>query len=95
MRAYEARKKLEMIGAMMFNSASGQKTGLTFFVDIFILYVSYAGAEGLLKQLTNQDEGKTNAEGQNVTTERLIVPAITLCKHTKSRIDVVLTESLE
>lgn len=46
-------------------------------------------------QLTNQDEGEANAEGQNVTTQRLIVLAITLCKHTEPWVDVVLTESLE
>lgn len=44
-----------------------------------------------IQQLTNEDEGEADAEGQHIATERLVVLPITLCKHTKPWIDVVLT----
>lgn len=51
--------------------------------------------KGYLHELTDQDEGQADAEGQYVTTQRFVVFPITLCKHTQSRVNVVFTESLE
>lgn len=48
-----------------------------------------------MQQPTNEDEREANAEGQDVTTERLVVLPITLCKNAQPWIDVVLTQSLE
>lgn len=53
------------------------------------------GRSSNIQQPTNEDEGQADKEGQDITTERLVVLPITLCKHTKSWIDVVLTQSLE
>lgn len=47
------------------------------------------------QQPTDEDEGEADTEGQDITTERLIVFPITLCKHAQPWIDVVLTQSLE
>ena len=51
--------------------------------------------ENDMRQLTNEDEGEADAEGQDVTTQRLVVLPITLRKHTQPWIDVVLTQSLQ
>lgn len=48
-----------------------------------------------MEQPTNEDEGEADAEGQDISAERLVVLPITLCKHAQPRIDVVLTQSLE
>lgn len=93
MRAYEARKKLEMMGAMMFNSANRpQKRGSVIKTSGKRFVIRWRTT---CKQLTNEDEGEANTEGQDITTQRLVVLPITLRKHTQPWIDVVLAQSLE
>lgn len=50
---------------------------------------------GIYGSPTDEDEGEANEEGQDVTTERLVILSITLCKHAQAGVDVVLTQSLE
>lgn len=93
MRAYEARKKLEIMGAMMFNSANRQqKRGSVIRTSGKRFVIRWRTT---CKQLTNKDEGEADAECQDVTTQRLVVLPITLRKHTQPWIDVVLAQSLE
>lgn len=40
---------------------------------------------------TNEDEGQSDAEGQDVTSEGLVVLAIAFGEHAQARVDVVLT----
>lgn len=44
---------------------------------------------------TDQNKSEADAEGQDVSAERLVVLSIALCKDTQSWVDVVLTQSLE
>lgn len=89
------------MGAMMFNSASKQRwRGSIFKTNYFVLCLiiikiwHFSNSVGQ-QHPTDEDKGEADAEGQDVTTERLVVFPITLCKHTQPWIDVVLTQSLE
>jgi len=79
-----------MMGAMMFNSANRQQQKALNEYELFILVLIFS-CNSNRQQLTNEDEGQADEEGQDVTTERLVVLPITLCKHTQSWINVVLT----
>lgn len=48
-----------------------------------------------MQRPTNEDEGEADAEGQDVTAERLVVFPITLCKHAQPGVDVVFAQSLD
>lgn len=43
---------------------------------------------------TNEDEGQSDAKGQDVATQRLVVLAVTFGKDAQARVDVVFTKSL-
>ena len=38
---------------------------------------------------TDEDEGQSNAEGQDVASQRLVVLAVALGKHAQARVDVI------
>lgn len=44
---------------------------------------------------TNEDEGQSDDEGQDVATQRLVVLAVTFGKVAQAWVDVVFTQSLE
>lgn len=92
MRAYEAKKKFEMIGAMMFSSAT-HRTEITFYPPNHQRIIQTTVSRDH-QQPTNEDEGETNEEGQDISTQRFVVLSIAFCKHTQARVDVVFTQSL-
>lgn len=44
--------------------------------------------------LTNEDEGQSDAKGQDVATQGLVVLAVTFGKDAQARVDVVFAQSL-
>lgn len=64
-----------------------QLSGLQFFKSV----CRWSSSE----QPTNEDEGEADAEGQDVSTERLVVLPVTLRKNTQTWVDFVFTKSLE
>lgn len=43
---------------------------------------------------TNEDEGQTNGEGEEVASEGLVVLAVAFGEHSQVRVNVVLTQRL-
>lgn len=43
---------------------------------------------------TNEDEGQSDAKGQDVAAQGLVVLAVTFGKHAQAGVDVVFTQSL-
>lgn len=80
------------MGAMMFSSAGRTQTdSLALCLDIYSVFIW----EDEAQLPTDEDEGEADAEGQDVSAQRLVVFTVTLRKNSQTRIDVVLTESLE
>lgn len=96
MRAYDARKKLEMIGAMTFNSAGEIKHKHVSergdlinpshhrFTQLLPIKNNY-----ICRDPTNENEGQANAKGEKISSQGLVVLAVALPENGNPRVDIV------
>lgn len=86
MRAYEARKKLEMTGAMVLSSAETE----TLLHDHYCHIKSFNHCH----IFTDEDERYSDDEGQEVSSDWLVVFTVTFGEELEGLVDVVFAESL-
>lgn len=83
------------MGAIMFSSAKWQQQKVRFNVTKELKKYLRLVRAGIYGSPTDEDEGKADEEGQDITAERLVILPITLCKNAQAGVDIVLTQSLE
>lgn len=89
---------MEMMGAMMFSSAIKTVTQRlekkNFEQNLQDEIMQKRKLNSIIPYPTDEDECQADAEGQDVTSERLVVLPVALCENSQSWIDVVFTQSL-
>ncbi len=94
MRAYDARKKLEMIGAMTFNSAGEIKNkhvserALTHPIIILLNFYQFK-IINICRDPTNENEGQANAKGEEISSQGLVILAVALPENGNPRVYIV------